>query len=42
MLDATSYSAFISENRTTTGIIVGDKGFPESAAHEHFEANLGS
>ena len=39
MLDATSYSAFISENRITRGIIVGDKGFPESAAHEHFEAN---
>ena len=39
MLDATSYSAFISENRITKGIIVGDKGFPESAAHEHFEAN---
>ena len=39
MLDATSYSAFISENRITKGIIVGDKGFPESAAHEHFQAN---
>ena len=41
MLDATAYSAFISENRITKGIIVGDKGFPESAAHEHFEANKG-
>jgi len=39
MLDATSYGAFISENGITKGIIVGDKGFPESAAHEHFEAN---
>ena len=39
MLDATSYSTFISENKITKGIIVGDKGFPESAAHEHFEAN---
>jgi hypothetical protein len=39
MLDATSYGSFISENRITKGIIVGDKGFPESAAHEHFEAN---
>lgn len=39
MLDATSYSAFISENRITKGIIVGDKGFPESAAHEQFAAN---
>lgn len=39
MLDATSYRAFISENRITKGIIVGDKGFPESAAHDHFEQN---
>lgn len=39
MLDATAYSAFITQNRITKGIIVGDKGFPESAAHEHFEAN---
>ena len=39
MLDATAYSAFISENRITKGIIVGDKGFPESAAHDQFEAN---
>jgi len=39
MLDATSYGAFIAENGITKGIIVGDKGFPESAAHEHFEAN---
>lgn len=39
MLDATSYGAFISENGITKGIIIGDKGFPESAAHEHFETN---
>lgn len=39
MLDATAYEEFISENGITKGIIVGDKGFPESAAHEHFEAN---
>ena len=39
MLDATAYSAFISENKITKGIIVGDKGFPESAAHEQFAAN---
>lgn len=34
MLDATSYESFITENRLTKGIIVADKGFPESAAHE--------
>ena len=39
MLDATAYGAFIAENKITKGIIVGDKGFPESAAHEHFAAN---
>lgn len=39
MLDATSYKAFIAENGITKGIIVGDKGFPKSAAHEHFEQN---
>lgn len=39
MLDATAYKAFIAENKITKGIIVGDKGFPESAAHEHFAAN---
>lgn len=39
MLDATAYGAFIARNGITRGIIVGDKGFPESAAHEHFEAN---
>lgn len=39
MLDATSYSEFIRENHITKGIIVADKGFPESAAHEQFESN---
>lgn len=39
MLDATSYGAFISGNGITKGIIVADKGFPESTAHEQFEAN---
>jgi hypothetical protein len=39
MLDATSYEAFIKENRITKGIIVGDKGFPESAAHKEFESH---
>lgn len=39
MLDATAYGEFISENGIIRGIIVGDKGFPESAAHEQFEAN---
>lgn len=39
MLDATSYGAFISDNGITKGIIVADKGFPESTAHEQFEAN---
>ena len=39
MLDATSYSAFIADNKITKGIIVADKGFPESTAHEQFEAN---
>ena len=39
MLDATAYKEFLSENRITRGIIVGDKGFPESAAHEYFTEN---
>lgn len=38
MLDAASYEAFIKENQITKGIIAGDKGFPESAAHE-FESH---
>ena len=39
MLDVTSYKAFITENGITHGIIVADKGFPESAAHEEFASN---
>lgn len=39
MLDATSYQAFIKDNGITKGIIVADKGFPQSAAGEQFEAN---
>jgi transposase len=39
MLDATAYEEFISENKITKGIIVGDKGFPESAAHGYFATN---
>ena len=39
MLDATAYKEFLSENKITQGIIVGDKGFPESAAHEYFAEN---
>lgn len=39
MLDITSYKAFITENGITSGVIVADKGFPESAAHEEFAAN---
>lgn len=39
MLDVTAYSDFIAQNNITKGIIVADKGFPESAAHEHFEKN---
>ncbi len=37
MLDASSYQEFIAGNGITKGIIVADKGFPESAAHEHSE-----
>lgn len=39
MLDATSYSEFIAQNKITQGIVVADKGFPEASAHEHFEKN---
>lgn len=39
MLDITAYEEFISENKITQGIIVGDKGFPESAARDYFKAN---
>jgi hypothetical protein len=37
MIDATSYGAFIEENRITKGIVVADKGFPSSAAWEYFQ-----
>lgn len=39
MLDATAYESFIADNKITKGIIVGDKGFPSSAAQEQFKAN---
>lgn len=39
MLDATADRDFLSENKVKKGIIVGDKGFPESAVHDYFEQN---
>lgn len=39
MLDVTSYEDFISQNNITKGIIVADKGFPSSAAEQHFCAH---
>lgn len=36
MLDCTAYGNFIEENNITRGLIVGDKGFPSSAAESHF------
>jgi hypothetical protein len=39
MLDLTSYESFIRENNITKGIIVADKGFPSSAASDHFGKN---
>ena len=39
MLDLTAYESFIRENGITKGIIVADKGFPESAAHDQFREN---
>ena len=39
MPDVTSYEAFISENNITEGLIIGDKGFPSSAAKAHFAKN---
>lgn len=39
MLDSTAYSDFIVANGITRGIIVGDKGFPFSAASEEFESH---
>ena len=39
MLDLTAYENFITENNITQGIIVGDKGFPESSAKATFKNN---
>jgi hypothetical protein len=39
MLDGTAYEAFIQECGVTRGIIVADKGFPASAAENHFRSN---
>lgn len=39
MLDVTAYKSFISDNHITKGLIVGDKGFPSSAAEEQFKSN---
>ncbi len=39
MLDVTAYSEFISEYQLTKGIVVADKGFPQSAAKQHFANN---
>lgn len=39
MLDATGYSDFIERNGIKKGIIVADKGFPSSAAEDHFRSN---
>lgn len=36
MLDLTSYESFLSENGITKGIVIADKGFPESAAGAYF------
>jgi hypothetical protein len=39
MLDVTAYSEFLSEFRIAKGIVVADKGFPQSAAKQYFWAN---
>lgn len=39
MSDDVAYEAFLEDNEVTRGIIVADKGFPESAVHRHIEAN---
>ncbi len=39
MLDVTGYSDFIEKNGIKKGIIVADKGFPSSAAADHFANN---
>lgn len=36
MIDLTSYESFISENKIEKGLLIGDKGFPSSAAEEYF------
>jgi len=36
MLDATAYESFLKDNSISKGIIVGDKGFPSSAAKKQF------
>jgi len=41
MLDVTAYSEFICEHHITKGIVVADKGFPQSAAKKHFQDNPG-
>ncbi len=37
MLDVTAYNEFISEHQITKGIVVADKGFPQSVAKQHFQ-----
>ncbi len=39
MLDVNAYKGFISRNNITSGIIVGDKGFPSSSVSESFVKN---
>ena len=39
MLDSTAYSRFIQDNGIQSGIIVADKGFPESVASKAFAEN---
>jgi len=39
MLDVTAYNEFISVHHITKGIVVADKGFPQSAAKQHFQEN---
>ena len=39
MLDVTAYEDFIRECGVKRGVLVADKGFPESAAHGHISAN---
>lgn len=39
MLDLTSYNAFVQDNGIRSGILVGDKGFPEKSIEKSIEAN---